>query len=255
MPTTAPTPRPFVGRLAGKRAYVSAAAQGIGAATALRLAAEGAEVLATDIAADTLAALKAERLTTRAIDARDAEAVREAIAAFGPLDILVNCVGWVHHANVLDTKYEDWQRSFAINVDTAFFAIQAALPAMLARGAGSIVNMASAASSVKGFPNRAAYGASKAALIGLTRAVVADYPASGVRCNAICPGTIDSPSLGDRINAFADPVAARAAFIARQPMGRLGTSEEIAGLVAYLAADESAYMNGSIVMIDGATTA
>jgi 2-keto-3-deoxy-L-fuconate dehydrogenase len=255
MAPTAPTPMPAIGRLAGKRAYVSAAAQGIGAATALRLAAEGAEVLATDVQGDKLSELKADGLTTRVVDARDAQAVRNAINGFGPLDILVNCVGWVHHASILETKYEDWQRSFAINVDTAFFAIQAALPAMLERGSGSIVNMASAASSVKGFPNRAAYGASKAALIGLTRAVVADHPASGVRCNAICPGTIDSPSLGDRINAFADPVAARAAFISRQPMGRLGTSEEIAGLVAYLAADESAYMNGSIVMIDGATTA
>ncbi|WP_375449674.1 SDR family oxidoreductase [uncultured Devosia sp.] len=246
---------PASDRLAGKIAYVSAAAQGIGAAIAQRLAAEGARVLASDINGAQLAGLTGKRIETVTLDARDGDAVASAIGAFGPLDILVNCVGWVHHGTVLDCSPQDWSRSFALNVDTAYFAIRVALPAMLERRAGSIVNIASAASSIKGFANRAAYGASKAALIGLTKAIAVDCASAGVRCNAICPGTVDSPSLGERIAAMPDPVAARAAFIARQPMGRFGTPEEIAALAAYLGADESAFMTGATLLLDGGATA
>ena len=246
---------PSLNRLAGKTAYVSAAAQGIGAAIAQRLAAEGARVLASDINGAQLATIGGDGIETVTLDACNGEAVAAAIGAFGPLDILVNCVGWVHHGTIVDCAPKDWSRSFALNVDTAYFAIHAALPAMLERRAGSIINIASAASSIKGFPNRAAYGASKAALIGLTKAVAVDSAGHGVRCNAICPGTVDSPSLGERIAALPDPVAARAAFIARQPMGRFGTPEEIAALAAYLGADESAFMTGATLLLDGGATA
>ena len=209
-------------RLAGKTALVTAAAQGIGRAIAERLAAEGAAVLATDINGDRLSELHGGPIRTAVFDASDERAV---VAAIGdqPFDILANCVGWVHHGTIAETSYEEWQRAFRINVDSAFHAIRTVLPGMLERGSGSVVTIASAASSVGGFPNRVAYGATKAALIGMTKALAADHVKAGVRFNAICPGTVDSPSLGERIAAFADPVAARAAFIARQPMGRLGS--------------------------------
>lgn len=238
-------------RLVGKKAIVTAAAQGIGLAIALRLANEGADVLACDINETKLRDISHVRIKTRVFDASNEVALVEAFETAGSVDILVNCVGWVFHGAVLDTSTENWHKSFRINVDPAFFAIKAVLPGMIAKGGGSIITIASAASSVKGFPNRAAYGATKAALIGLTKAVAADHVGHNIRCNAICPGTVESPSLGERINAFADPVAARAAFIARQPMGRLGTPDEIAALAAYMASDESAYMTGSAVIIDG----
>ena len=240
-------------RLAGKRAVVTAAAQGIGRAIAERLAAEGAEVLAVDINAERLQDLNSGPIRTAAFDASN-EAATRAVLAGEPFDILLNCVGWVHHGTIAETGYDDWQKSFRINVDSAFHAVRAVLPGMLERGAGSIVTIASAASSVGGFPNRVAYGASKAALIGMTKALAVDHVKAGVRFNAICPGTVESPSLNDRINAAADPVAAKAAFIARQPMGRLGTAAEIAALAAYLAADESAFMTGSVLVLDGGAT-
>ena len=241
------TPR----RLVGKKAIVTAAAQGIGRAIALRLADEGAEVIACDINYAKLGEISHPQITKRVFDASDEVAVNQHFQQTGPVDILVNCVGWVFHGTVLETDAANWHKSFKINVDSTFFAIKSVLPGMIAKGGGSIITIASAASSVKGFPNRAAYGATKAALIGLTKAVAADHVGQNIRCNAICPGTVESPSLGDRINAFADPVAARAAFIARQPMGRLGTPDEIAALAAYMASDESAYMTGSSVIIDG----
>jgi len=238
-------------RLVGKKAIVTAAAQGIGNAIALRLAQEGAEVIACDINAEKLKKIQHPGITVSAFDASDEAAANQALATAGPVDILVNCVGGVFHGTILETDYADWTLSFKINVDSAYFAIRSVLPGMLAVGKGSIVNMSSAASSVKGFPNRVAYGATKAAIIGLTKAIAVDHVGAGIRCNAICPGTVASPSLDERINAFADPVAARAAFIARQPMGRLGTPEEIASLAAYMASDESSYMTGAIVNIDG----
>ena len=238
-------------RLAGKRAIVTAAAQGIGRAIAERLAEEGAEVLAIDINAEALATLTG--VTTAVADCSDAEALAAAIGGH-EADILVNCVGWVFHGNVLETDPASWARAFKINVDSCYHAVRAVLPGMLARKAGSVVTISSAASSTGGFPNRVAYGASKAALIGMTKAMAADHIRDGVRFNVICPGTVESPSLHDRINAAADPEAARAAFIARQPMGRLGQAHEIAALAAYLASDESAYMTGSVLVIDGGAT-
>jgi len=241
------TPR----RLVGKKAIVTAAAQGIGRAIALRLAEEGALVTACDINDAKLSELSHPAISKQVFDASDETAINRHFSEVGPVDILVNCVGWVFHGTVLETDAANWHRSFQINVDSAFFAIKAVLPGMITKGGGSIITIASAASSVKGFPNRAAYGATKAALIGLNKAVAADHVGHNIRCNAICPGTVESPSLGDRINAFADPIAARAAFIARQPMGRLGSPDEIAALAAYMASDESGYMTGSSVIIDG----
>ncbi len=238
-------------RLEGKKAVVTAAAMGIGRAVAERFAEEGATVIACDIDGAALADLAPKVHATHVFDAADPEALASAIQPHGRLDILVNCVGWVFHGGILDTPPEAWHRSFHLNVDPMYHAIRLALPGMLEAGRGSIINIASAASSVKGFQNRCAYGASKAAVIGLTKAVAADHASSGVRCNAICPGTVDSPSLGERIRAFADPVSARAAFIARQPMGRLGKPEEIAAMAAYLAADESAFTTGSVMIVDG----
>jgi 2-keto-3-deoxy-L-fuconate dehydrogenase len=246
--------QPSIGRrLAGKTAVVTAAAQGIGRAIAERFVAEGATVHACDLAGEHLAGLAGPGIVTHVFDATDPEALARALEAVGTVDVLVNGVGWVFHGTVLDTAPEDWAKSFRLNVDPMYHAIRLVLPGMLAAGRGSIINIASAASSLKGFPNRAAYGASKAAVIGLTKAVAADTAATGVRVNAICPGTIESPSLQARIDAFADPVAARAAFIARQPMGRLGRPEEIAALAAFLAADESAYATGTAFLMDGGT--
>ena len=243
------------GRLEGKTALVTAAGQGIGRASALAMAAQGARVCATDISPLALESLAAERnIVTRVLDVLDDGAVRTTLAELPPLDVLFNCAGYVHHGTILDCAPKDWEASFALNVRAMYVTIREALPRMLERGRGSIVNMASVASSIKGLPNRLAYGASKAAVIGLTKAVAADYVARGIRCNAIAPGTVDTPSLGERINAFPDPAEARKAFIARQPMGRLATPEEIAPIVVFLASDESAFATGNVYCIDGGMT-
>ena len=244
------------GRLQGKRAFVTAAAAGIGRATALAFAREGASVIATDIDEAGLAALAKELDGIRAerLDVRDFDAVRAAAARAGEVDVLVNAAGFVHQGSILDCDEKAWDFSFDLNVKSVYRMLHAFLPGMLARRRGSIVQIASVASSIRGVPDRAAYGATKAALIGLTKAVAADAVAHGVRVNAICPGTVETPSLHDRINQNADPVAARAAFIARQPMGRLGTADEIAALAVYLASDESSYTTGAIHVIDGGWT-
>lgn len=239
----------MTGRLNGKTALVTAAGQGIGRAIAERFVAEGARVTATDLDAAKLAGL--EGADVRALDVTDAAAVADVVAAAGSVDVLVNCAGFVHHGTILDCEESDWDFSFDLNVKSMYRTIRAALPGMLERGSGSIVNIASIASSVKGIPFRFVYGASKAAVIGLTKAVAADYVTTGIRCNAICPGTIQSPSLDERIAAFDDPVEARKAFIARQPMGRLGAPEEIAAMAVYLASDESAFTTGTTMVVDG----
>ena len=240
-------------RLAGKVAVLTAAAAGIGRATARAFREEGARVVATDVNLDGLDGLDADR---RKLDVRSADAIAALAREVGPIDILFNCAGFVHHGSVLDCSDEDWDFSFDINVKAMHRTIRAFLPGMLEKGGGSIVNVASAASSVRGIPNRYVYGASKAAVIGLTKAVAADFIRKGVRCNAICPGTIESPSLDGRIETLSrtsgQPVeAVRQAFVDRQPMGRLGKPEEVAALAVYLASDESAFTTGQIHLVDG----
>jgi 2-keto-3-deoxy-L-fuconate dehydrogenase len=242
----------MAGRLAGKRAVITAAAQGIGRSSAEMFAAEGAEVIATDIDEGKLAGLMG--CITRRLDVTDAEAVRRFVADTGPVDVLFNCAGYVHNGTILECEERDWAFSFDLNVTAMFRLCKGVLPGMLERGGGSIVNMASVASSVKGVPNRFAYGASKAAVIGLTKSIAADFAARNIRCNAICPGTVETPSLEDRMKSQGDYETARRAFIARQPMGRLGRPEEIAYLALYLASDESAYTTGTIHVIDGCMT-
>ena len=246
-------PAPPATRLAGKTALVTAAAQGIGRACAERLAKEGARVIATDIRADLLAGAPFE---SQALDVRDPTAIADLAKAIGGVDVLVNCAGFVHAGTILEYSEEDWDFSFDLNVRSMYRTIRAFLPSMLERGGGSIVNLASAASSVKGVPNRFVYGTTKAAVIGLTKAVAADFVTRGIRCNAICPGTVASPSLTARIaeqaRAQGKSVAeVEAAFVARQPMGRIGRPEEIAALAAYLASDEAAFTTGQIHLIDG----
>ncbi len=242
-------------RLAGKTAVVTAAAQGIGRATALAFAVEGAEVLATDIDEAKLAEIAATPgLRVHPLDVTDSAAVAALAAELGEIDVLANVAGFVHHGTILDCAEEDWEFSFDLNVTSMYRAVRAFLPAMLAAGGGSIINLSSVASSIRGLPNRFVYGTTKAAVIGLTKAVAADFIRQGIRCNAICPGTVQSPSLDARIAAFDDPEAAREAFIARQPLGRLGTPEEIAALAVYLASDESAYTTGSTIVADGGLT-
>ncbi len=242
-------------RLAGKRALVTAAAQGIGRATARAFAAEGAKVFATDVNGDKLGELNGvPGVSTCLLDVTDNDAVLAVAADLGAMDILFNCAGFVHHGSILECGENDWDFSFGLNVKSMYFTIRAFLPAMLDAGGGSIINMSSVASSIKGIAHRCVYGASKAAVIGLTKAVAADYIDRGIRCNAICPGTVDSPSLQARIDAFDDPVAARRAFIARQPLGRLGTAEEIATMAVYLASDESAFTTGTNMVVDGGVT-
>ncbi len=247
----------MAGRLAGKTALVTAAGAGIGRATALAFAREGAVVRASDVDAKKLAALEAAdpRIHVRVLDVRDGAAIEALVRTWGPFDVLFNCAGFVHHGTILDCSEGDWDLSFDLNVKSMYRTIRAVLPGMLAKGKGSIVNMSSVASSVKGAPNRCVYGATKAAVIGLTKAVAADFVSKGVRCNAVCPGTVDTPSLEARIAAQGDPEKTRAAFIARQPIGRLGTAEEIAALVVYLASDESSYTTGAIHVIDGGWSA
>ncbi|HEX7967514.1 MAG TPA: SDR family oxidoreductase [Stellaceae bacterium] len=241
-------------RLGGKKALVTAAAQGIGRASALAFAAEGAEVVATDIDAAKLADLKRAakgKVETRRLDVTDPAAIATLAGELGAVDALFNCAGFVHHGTVLDCSEKDWDFTMDLNVRSMYRMIRAFLPAMLKRGKGSIINMSSGASSVKGAPNRFVYGTSKAAVIGLTKAVAVDFIKQGIRCNAICPGTIETPSLGDRIAAQGGTDAVRQAFIQRQPMGRLGTPEEIAALAVYLASDESSFTTGAIHLIDG----
>jgi 2-keto-3-deoxy-L-fuconate dehydrogenase len=235
-------------RLKGKRALVTAAGQGIGRASAEAMIREGAQVFATDINMDTLSTL--DGAETFAMDARDPAQITAAAERAQP-DILVNCAGFVHNGTILEASEDDWDFAFDLNVKSMFRTIRAVLPGMLTRGDGSIVNMASAASSIIGAPNRCVYGATKAAVIGLTKSVAKDYITQGIRCNAICPGTVDTPSLHDRLRATGDYDAAKKAFVARQAMGRLATADEIAYLVVYLASDESAFMTGQAEVIDG----
>lgn len=243
----------MTGRLEGKRALVTAAGQGIGRATALAMAAEGATVFATDVNEETLTQVQADAtgtLETFSLDARDDASVAAGVAKAQP-DILFNCAGFVHAGTILDATDEEWDFAFDLNVRSMFRTIRAALPGMLERGGGSIINMSSAASSIIGAPNRFIYGATKAAVIGLTKSVAADYITQGVRCNAICPGTIESPSLHDRLRATGDYEQAMKDFTARQPMGRIGTAEEIAALAVYLGSDESAFTTAQTHIIDG----
>ena len=248
------------GRLAGKTALVTAAGQGIGRASAEAMAAEGAQVYATDVKPVLVENLAGRPgITPRALDVLDDAAVRRTMDELPALDVLFNCAGFVHNGTILDCSPKDWEFSFNLNVRAMYMTIKCALPKMLERhektGKGaSIVNMASVAGSLRGLPNRFVYGASKAAVIGLTKAVAADFVARGIRCNAIAPGTVDTPSLAARINAFADPVDARKAFVARQPMGRLAKPEEIAPIVVFLASDESAFATGNVYSIDGGMT-
>lgn len=244
----------MTGRLSGKRCLLTAAAAGIGRATALAFAREGADVLATDIDEAGLRTLRDEQpaLRTARLDVTDTDQVTAMIAANPELDVLFNCAGYVHAGTIADTDDIAWQRSFAINVDAMFHLCKAVVPNMLARGHGSIVNMSSVASSVKGVPNRFAYGVTKAAVIGLTKAIAADYVGRGIRCNAICPGTVKSPSLEQRVAALGgDQDEVWKAFTDRQPMGRLGAPQEIAALAVYLASDESSFTTGAIHVIDG----
>ena len=238
--------------LTGKTALVTAAAQGIGRASALALAAAGARVIATDVNAEALAGLAGERIATRRLDVLDGEAIAACVAAVGPVDILFNCAGVVHGGNVLEASDDDLDFAYALNVKAMVRLCRAVLPGMIAKRDGAIVNMASVASSMKGVPNRFVYGVTKAAVIGMTKAIAADHVGQGIRCNAICPGTVETPSLRERLSADGDYEANRAAFVARQPIGRIGTPEEIAGLVVYLAG--ATYTTGQAYAIDGGWT-
>lgn len=240
--------------LTGKICLITAAAQGIGEASALAFARAGAKVIATDINAEKLKGLEGrEGISTRVVDVLSTDAVNAAVAEVGRVDILFNCAGVVHNGTILECSDEDIDFALNLNLKAQIRTIKAVLPGMLERGDGAIVNMSSVASSVKGVPNRFAYSASKAAVIGLTKSVAADYVNKGIRCNAICPGTVDSPSLQDRLRAMGDYEAARAAFIARQPIGRIGTAEEVAALAVYLAG--ATYTTGQAYNIDGGWTA
>jgi len=244
-------------RLAGKLAFVTAAGQGIGRAVAEAFAREGARVIATDLNAALLETLAATPgVSVQKLDVLDPAAITAAAATAGAVDVLFNGAGYVHAGTVLDCTEEEWAFAFDLNVRSQYRTIKAFLPGMLARGTGSIINMASVAGSIKGAPNRFVYGSTKAAVIGLTKAVAADFINKGVRCNAICPGTVESPSLRDRISAQAQAggqtlAQVEAAFIARQPMGRIGRTSEIAALAVYLASDESAFTSGTAQIIDG----
>jgi len=241
-------------RLANKRCVITAAGAGIGRATALSFARQGAHVLAADIDARALSTLSGEEpsIRTAVVDVTDVAQLSELAASEPDIEVLFNCAGYVHAGTILQTTDTDWKRSFAINVDSMFHICSAVLPGMLRHGRGSIINMASVVSSIKGAVNRFVYGTTKAAVIGLTKSIAADYVTQGIRCNAICPGTVNTPSLATRVAALAgDAEAAWKSFVARQPIGRLGQPEEIAALAVYLASDESTFVTGAIHIIDG----
>ena len=240
-------------RLKGKNVLVTAAGQGIGRASALAMAEEGAQVFATDVNMETLSTIRNanhENIEIFELDVRSDDSVREGVRRAVP-DVLFNCAGFVHNGTILEAQDEDWDFAFDLNLRSMLRTIRASLPGMLERGSGSIINMSSACSSIIGAPNRFIYGTTKAAVLGLTKSVAIDYITQGIRCNAVCPGTVDSPSLHDRLNATGDYDAAMQAFVARQPMGRIAQAEEIAALVVYLASDESAFTTGQGHVIDG----
>ena len=243
-----------MGRLQGKTALVTAAGQGIGRASDLAMAKAGCRVIATDVNAVALASLAAEGLETRLLDVRDPASIAAAVAAVGPLDVLFNCAGFVAAGSILDCDEDQWAFSLDLNMTAMYRMCRAFLPGMLAAGGGSIINMASVVGATIAAPNRFVYGATKAGVIGLTKAIAADFITKGIRCNAICPGTVESPSLEARLHATGDYAAAKAAFIGRQPIGRIGQPEEIAALVVYLASDESSYTTGHAHVIDGGWT-
>ena len=227
----------------------------MGRGAALAFAREGAKVWATDLNGQTLREIDGkDGIRTRVLDVTDENAIKNVAGEVGDIDVLFNCAGIVHHGTILDCAPKDWDQSFAVNVKSMYLVTRAFLPGMLRRGRGSIINMASVASSIRGLPNRFVYGASKAAVIGLTKAIAADYVGKGIRCNAICPGTVDTPSLQGRINAQPDPAQARKDFVARQPMGRLGTVDDITGILVFLASDESLFATGNAYSIDGGMT-
>jgi 2-keto-3-deoxy-L-fuconate dehydrogenase len=241
-------------RLTGRRDVVTATGQGIGRAIALRLADEGADVLALDLDADALAVLQHPCVTSRLADATSESDLRAAIGNLSDVRILVNCVGWVHQGTLLDCTPEAWKRSFALNVDSYYVATRLVLPGMIAAGCGSIINVASLAG-LRAAPNRAAYAATKSAVVGLTRSVAVDFASKGVRRNAICPAMVETPSLTERINGMPDPAAAKALFVSRHPVGRLGQPSEIAALAAFLAGDECGFMTGATLQVDGGAAA
>ena len=240
-----------MGRLDGKTILVTAAGAGIGRASALAMAREGATVIATDVNEDALAGLQADGCKTRVLNVRDPAAITETFAAVGIPDVLFNCAGFVANGTILDCDDESWAFSLDLNLTAMFRMCRAVLPGMIERGHGNIINMASVAGSIIAAPNRAVYGVTKAGVIGLTKAIAADFVTKGIRCNAVCPGTVDTPSLRQRMEAGGDYEAARKAFLARQPTGRLASAEEIAALVVYLASDESSFTTGVAHVIDG----
>ena len=240
----------MAGRLQGKSVLVTAAAQGMGRAAVVAFAREGARVIATDLKDALLAGLPSE-ITKRRLDVLDDAAVKTFVEDIGAVDVLFNCAGYVHQGTILDCTIKDWDFSFNLNVRSMFVMTKAMLPKMIAAGGGTILNMASVLGAQKAAPNRLAYAASKAAVVGFTRALAIDHVKQNIRVNCVCPGTVDTPSLGDRINAFADPEQARKDFVARQPMGRLATAEEIAETFVYLVSDESSFMTGQAIFVDG----